>query len=144
MRKTLSICFLIVALSISVEGNAQCKHMAKQTIKSLTPFRFNGQLSSMILSEGESVELNIVFTGGKKYRVLTQGGRGIGKLALKIYDRNHKLVFDNTEHEMAQMWDFDNQVTQKFTIEIRFPMSDEGYNDVTGRGCVALVVGYLK
>lgn len=144
MKKLISFCFLVLALTISSGVHAQCKRMAKKTVKSLAPFRFNGQLSSVILSEGESAELNIVFTGGKKYRILTQGGRGIGKLALKIYDRNRKLVFDNSDHEMAQMWDFENQATQNFTIEVQFPIGDEGYNDVTGRGCVALVVGFLK
>lgn len=130
-------------MSTTLEGYASCKIMAKRSIKKLAPFRFNGQLNSVILAEGESAELNMVFRGGKKYRVLAKGGRGIGKLEIRIYDRTKKLVFDNQDHAMAQLWDFENSATQNFTIEVKFPTGDEGYNDVTGRGCVALVVGFL-
>jgi hypothetical protein len=144
MNKLLSFCLIIFVMSISLDSNAQCKRMAKRATKDLAPFRFNGQLSSVVLSEGESAELNIVFSGGKKYRILTKGGKGIGDLAIKIYDRQHVLVYDNSEHEMSQVWDFENQATQNFTIEVRFPVGDEGYNDVTGRGCVALVIGFLQ
>lgn len=143
MKKFLALLLFALVFSIAQDGDAQCRRMAKKTIKELAPFRFNGQLNSVILAEGESAELNIVFRGGKKYRVLTKGGRGIGKLGFKIYDREKKLVFDNEDHAMAQMWDFENEATQNFTIEVKFPIGDEGYNDVTGRGCVALVVGFL-
>lgn len=143
MKKAISLILFVLVFGISTDGDAQCRRMAKKTIKELAPFRFNGQLNSVILAEGESAELNIVFRGGKKYRVLTRGGRGIGKLGFKIYDREKKLVFDNEDHAMTQMWDFENEATQNFTIEVKFPMGDEGYNDVTGRGCVALVVGFL-
>ena len=131
-------------MSIPFNSKGQCKRMAKRAVKDLVPFRFNGQLSSVVLSEGESAELNIVFSGGKKYRILSKGGKGIGDLAIKIYDRKKVLVYDNADHAMAQVWDFENKATQNFTIEVKFPIGDEGYNDVTGRGCVALVIGYLQ
>jgi hypothetical protein len=142
MKKT--IAFLVLLMSVlSFDASAQCRRMAKKTVKELAPFRFNGQLNSVVLAEGESAELNMVLRGGKKYRILTKGGRGIGKLSFVIYDRNKKVVFDNADHAMAQVWDFKNSATQNFTVEVKFPIGDEGYNDVTGRGCVALVVGFL-
>lgn len=142
MKKATFLLIILVSL-FSFDGAAQCRRMAKKSIKELAPFRFNGQLNSVILAEGESAELNMVLRGGKKYRILAKGGRGIGKLSFKIYDRNKKIVFDNSDHAMAQVWDFKNGATQNFTIEVKFPIGDEGYNDVTGRGCVALVVGFL-
>jgi hypothetical protein len=144
MKKTVSFFLIILAMSIPFSSNAQCKRMAKRAVKDLVPFRFNGQLSSVVLSEGESAELNIVFSGGKKYRILSKGGRGIGALAIKIYDRKKVLVYDNADHAMAQVWDFENKATQNFTIEVKFPITDEGYNDVTAGGCVAIVIGVLQ
>ena len=144
MRKILAFFLVIFAISFPFSSNAQCSKMAKSAIKNLFPFRSNGQLNIMVLSEGEIVELNIVFSGGIKYRILSKGGVGIGDLAIKIYDRKHVLVYDNADHSMAQVWDFKNKTTQNFTIEVKFPVGDDGYNTVTGRGCVALAVGYLQ
>ena len=143
--KNILVFFLIVfAISFPCSSNAQCAKAAKSAIKNLFPFRSNSQLNIMVLSEGEIAELNIVFSGGVKYRILAKGGIGIGDLAIKIYDRAHVLVYDNADHSMTQVWDFENKTTQKFTIEVKFPVGDEGYNTVTGRGCVVLAVGYLQ
>ena len=144
MRIILAFFLVVFAISFPFPSNAQCEKMAKSTIKNLFPFRFNGQLNSMVLSEGEIAELNIVFSGGIKYRILSKGGIGIGDLAIRIYDRKHVLVYDNADHSMAQIWDFENKATQNFTIEVKFPIGDEGYNAVTGRGCVAIAIGYLQ
>ena len=70
-----------------------------------------------------------------------KGGVGIGDLFIKIYDRKHVLVYDNA---MAQVWDFENKATQNFTLIVKFPIEVEEYNNVTGRGCIALVIGYLQ
>lgn len=117
--------------------------MAKKSIKDLAPFRFNGTLNKVMLSEGESAELSLVLRGGKKYRILLNGGRTSGKLSFKIYDKFQSLVFDNSKHDMAQSWDFNIGATQEYHIVVSYPSGDEGYNDTTMRGCVALAVGFL-
>lgn len=143
MRKYTAILFAFVLMT-SIAGAQNCNRMAKKSVKELTPFRFNGTLNKVMLSEGESAELSIVLRGGKKYRILLNGaGRSSGKLRFKIYDRHQSLVFDNAKHDMAQAWDFNIGATQEYHIEVIYPSGDEGYNDTTMRGCVALAVGFL-
>lgn len=117
--------------------------MAKKTLKGLDPFRFNGTLNKVLLSEGESAEVNIVLRGGKKYRILLNGGRTTLKLNFKIYDRHQTLVFDNAKHDMAQVWDFKIAATQQYSVVVTYPEGKQGYNDTSMRGCVALAVGFL-
>ena len=129
---------------MTTNGFAHCKRMAIACAKELTPFRFNGQLNQVVLTEGESAELNMIFQGGKKYRISACGGRFVKNLGLKLFDRNKQLIFDNADHNNAQYWDFENGATQNMTIEVKYPEGNEGYNDVTAGGCVALVVGFLE
>ena len=118
--------------------------MAKKSIKELAPFRFNGSLNKVLLAEGESAELSLVLRGGKKYRILLNGGgKAAGKLSFKIYDRFQSLVFDNAKHDMAQSWDFNIGATQEYHVVVAYPSGNEGYNDTSMRGCVALAVGFL-
>jgi len=112
-------------------------------VKNLEPFRFNGSLNKVLLSRGESAELSLILRGGKKYRILVDGGNVMGVLSFKIYDRHKTLVFDNSKHDMAQYWDFNIGATQEYHIVVTYPVSNEGYNDITTRGCVALAVGFL-
>ena len=120
-----------------------CNRMAKKTLKELDPFRFNGTLNKVLLSEGESAELSLVLRGGKKYRILLSGGRTVTKLGFKIYDQHQTLVFDNSKHDMAQSWDFKIGATQEYFVVVSYPEGKEGYNDTSMRGCVALAVGFL-
>ncbi len=120
-----------------------CNRLAKRSVKNLEPFRFNGSLNKVLLSRGESAELSLILRGGKKYRILVDGGNVMGVLSFKIYDRHKTLVFDNSKHDMAQYWDFNIGATQEYHIVVTYPISNEGYNDVTTRGCVALAVGFL-
>ncbi len=144
MKRSLSLFLIIFSISMPFTSASQCEKIAKSAIKDLFPFRFNGQLSNVVLSEGESVKLNIVFSGGTKYRILSKGGVGIGDLSIKIYDRKDVLVYDNADHAMAQVWDFENKATQNFTLIVNFPIEVEEYNNITGKGCIALVIGYLQ
>lgn len=120
-----------------------CNRLARKSVKDIAPFKFTGQLSKVMLSEGESAELSVIFKSDKKYRVLVNGGRLVSTLNFKLYDRNKKLVFDNAQHDMAQYWDFTVVGTQNYFIEVTYPSSSDGYKDYTNRGCVALVIGSL-
>lgn len=73
MKISLSFFLIIFLISIPFTSTSQCERIAKSAIKDLFPFRFNGQLSNVVLSEVESAKLNIVFSGGTKYRILSKG-----------------------------------------------------------------------
>lgn len=141
MKKTLAI---LIFCGFAFCAPAQnCNRLAKRSVKNLEPFRFNGSLNKVLLSRGESAELSLILRGGKKYRILVDGGNVMGPLSFKIYDRHQTLVFDNSKHDMAQYWDFNIGATQEYHIVVTYPISDEGYSDITTRGCVALAVGFL-
>ena len=141
MKKTLAI--LILCGFVFCAPAQNCNRLAKRSIKNLEPFRFNGSLNKVLLSRGESAELSLILRGGKKYRILVDGGSVMGALSFKIYDRHQTLVFDNSKHDMAQYWDFSIGATQEYHIVVTYPISDKGYSDITTRGCVALAVGFL-
>jgi len=138
-----NLIILTLILTSLFTGAQNCNRMAKKSVKDLAPFRFNGTLHKVQLSEGESAEVSLVLRGGKKYRILLNGGRASGKLNFKIYDRHQALVFDNAKHDNAQSWDFKIKATQEYHLVVTYPSGDEGYNDTTMRGCVALAVGFL-
>lgn len=92
------------------------------------------------MAAGESAELSMILRGGKKYRILVKGS--FSDMEIQIYDRLHTLVYDNTKHDMAQLWDFNIKATQEYHIVVTAPF-DDGYSDGASRGCVALAVGFL-
>lgn len=132
----------VLFFALNLESQT-CNRLARKSVNDIAPFKFTGQLSKVMLSEGESAELSVVFKSDKKYRVLVNGGRLVGNLHFKLFDRNKKLVFDNAKHDMAQYWDFVVLATQNYFIEVTYPSASDGYKDYTNRGCVALVIGSL-
>lgn len=140
--RTLKLTYCLAFLLLISNGiNSQtCNRLAKKSVKSLAPFRSNGNLNKVLLAEGESAELSMILRGGKKYRILVKGS--FDAMEIQIYDRLHTLVYDNTKHDMAQLWDFKINATQEYHIVVTAPF-DNGYSDGASRGCVALAVGFL-
>ncbi|MCB0397024.1 MAG: hypothetical protein KDD36_10240 [Flavobacteriales bacterium] len=129
--------FVVLGVSSSF---AQCKGLAKSScVPQLGDFLPNGRLYQSVLDKGSSGELHMVLNGGQQYRIITCADDKIGNTEWKLLDGNGNVVFDNTEHNNAQVWDIVVNTTQEFTMIL-----ETGVKNGVGRGCSCVLIGYKK
>lgn len=139
---------LIVAIAIlgSLSGIslAQCNAFTKKKcLPQLAPFIHNGQLNSVSLYAGESVELMMTFYSGQKYRLQVCAQEVLGDMNFKVMDAKRTVIFDNRDHRNAGSWDFNVASTQQLIIEVSAPPSKTTH-DIQESGCVSLLVGFKE
>lgn len=142
MRKLYTILFVILlVLSASVNVNAQCKGFAKKMCKlELMPYIHDGNYHAAVLTEGEEAELYKTFTKGQKYRLAVCNADVLPKIEFKIYDAYKNVLFDNTEHNMANVWDFELESSQQLKIAVKVPVSNPKA-EFPHSGCVSIMFG---
>ena len=136
--------FIITTLSLFTffTSHAQCKRFTKKNcLPVLTPFIYNGQLTSALMAPGESAEIVMTFTPGHDYRLLFCGQEVIGDVMFKIMDKNHKVIYERRKPEQKAYFDFNVTTTQQFIIEVYIPSKDTP-SEIVPTGCVTLMVGY--
>ncbi len=136
------ILFATLFALFSFSTQAQCKRFTKKNcLPVLTPFVYNGQLTSAFMSPGETAEIVMTFTPGHDYRILFCGQEVIGNVLFKIMDKNRKVIYERRKPEQKPYFDFNVTSTQQFIIEVYIP-SKETPNEIVPSGCVSLMVGY--
>jgi len=134
--------FLLVPFGVVNQyANAQCKFSTKHCNLNMEGYKSNGQFSFAALSAGEVAELSLIFYRGLDYKLVICGERKMGDLEIKIVSSNDEVLFDNTEHEMIQDWDFTMTGTQRLRLEVKVT----GYafdGDKTKDGCVNVMIGH--
>jgi hypothetical protein len=133
----------IIALP-SAPGIAQCNtFVKKKCMPKISPFQQNGQMNTSTLSSGQKTTLNLTFYSGQDYRILVCGEPVLGDLTFKIFDQQHKEVFDSKKNDSPDFWDFKVKNTQQFIVEVQVPES-ESVSSVLPTGCVSIIVGFKK
>ena len=145
MKKILSIA-LVLFLFVSVSNSyAQCKKFAKQSKVELLPYIHDGIYNATVLGEGESAELYKTFYSGQEYRILVLSEEGMPDMKFVIKDANNKILFDNSDNEMAKSWDFKLEASQQLIIHIEVPTNDDELSDEEGKkGCVSVLIGFMN
>ena len=138
--KNIGLLLLIILLSASI-SIAQCKRLAKKNVEGLGPFEYNGQVTSTIMTEGETASIMMSFQSGVQYRILACGDRFFEDIKMEVFDENENLIYSNEGHEFADHWDFELDEAINLVVKITLPISEIGNNDIAYRGCVALLVG---
>ena len=124
--------FKIIILSVFILGLqtnifGQCKSFTKQVCKpKLSPYIYNGQVNSAVLSGGDIAELMMTFYSGQDYRIVVCGEETLKNITFTLKD-------------MTDHWDFHAKVTQQLTVEVKIPVSD---NNSDSSGCVSILVGF--
>ena len=127
---------------LAFSAQAQCKRFTKKyCLPTLTPFVYNGQLTSALMAPGESAEIMMTFTPGHDYRLLFCGQEVIGEVMFKIMDKNRKVLYERRKPEQKSYFDFNVTTTQQFIVEVYIP-NKEIPNEIVPTGCVTLMVGY--
>ncbi len=143
MKKLLFTLLTGLALLININANAQCNNFTKgKCVPSLKPYIHNGQLNSTALAPGENAELMMTFYAGQEYRIYTCAQELLGAVQYKVFDSNHKEVF-NSESTNQKNFDFNVKATQQLIIEVTVPKA-EAKTGIVEQGCVAVLVGFKK
>ena len=135
------VLLLLPAGLLDSAASAQCKFSTRHCNLNMEGYKSNGQFSFAALSAGEVAELSLIFYRGLDYKVLICGEKKMGELEVKIVSSNDDVLFDNTEHEMVQDWDFTMTGTQRLKLEVKVT----GYafdGDKTKDGCVNVMIGH--
>lgn len=147
MKVSTIIKLTLIALFIAGTQTAfgQCRNIAKKCLPDMAPFIYTGQLNSVEMSEGESAELAMTFYAGQDYRIIICASAVLGVLEFNIFDKDHKSIFSNKDHKLAQTWDFKVNSTEEYTVEIVVP-KNKAYKvaPITNMGCVAVLIGFKK
>lgn len=142
MRKSLKILIPAILLSFTlVNVNGQCKGFAKKMCKlELIPYIHDGNYHAAVLTEGEEAELYKTFTKGQKYRLAVCSADILPGIEFKIYDAYKNVLFDNTEHNMANVWDFELESSQQLKIAVKVPVGNPEA-EYPNSGCVSIMFG---
>ena len=145
MKKFLTTIFLLSFLvSIPTINYAQCKNFTKKKcMPLLSPYIYNGQLNSAILSEGDVAELMLTFYSNQDYRVLVCSEKTLGNIGFRLLDTERNVIFDNKDHGYTNMWDFSSNSTQQLIVEVSVPESDTDAKTVKS-GCVSILIGFMS
>ncbi|RLD57431.1 MAG: hypothetical protein DRJ01_13870 [Bacteroidetes bacterium] len=109
----------------------------------LSPYIYNGQLNSAILSEGDVAELMLTFYSNQDYRVLVCSEKTLGNIGFRLLDTERNVIFDNKDHGYTNMWDFSSTSTQQLIVEVSVPESDTDAKTVKS-GCVSILIGFMS
>jgi hypothetical protein len=140
MNKKLALIILSIVLSLSTKMSfAQCDTVANVCYKNITAkYISDGQQYRALLLKGENAEFNATLFGGTQYRMAACSGMTDGQLVFSIYDKQHNLLFTNTEHKNAPYWDFKVKNTIDCTIEAKL------LNGNLESGCAVLLIGFKQ
>jgi len=140
MNKIFTILAIIVSINfISNKSLAQCDTVANACYKNITAkYISDGQQYRALLLSKEVAEFNATLFGGTQYRMAACSGMTDGQLVFSIFDKQHNLLFTNTEHKNAPYWDFKVKNTVDCTIEAQL------LNQNAASGCAVLLIGFKQ
>jgi hypothetical protein len=140
MNKNLALIILTIALSFATKSSiAQCDTVANLCYKNITAkYISDGQQYRALLLKGENAEFSATLFGGTTYRKAACSGTTDGQLVFSIYDKQHNLIFTNTEHKNSPYWDFKVTNTLDCTIEAKL------LNANLESGCAVLLIGFKQ
>ncbi len=138
--KLMKITFTVLMMvCLYVAAIAQpCHGMVKSNNAKLTPFTYNGQINTAYLAPGESIEFQSAYNRGVNYRIIIAGDNLPG-IYFKVYDSDHKELYNSKESKNPTVWEFNIEETQDLVIEVFAPKSDVPAKKNT---CVALLIGF--
>ena len=122
-------------------SSAQCRTYGRNTCESdLEDYMLNGRMYGGYMVQGQETELFVVLSAGQKYRLVGCTKPALGKVWIQLLDSKGKVVFDNTEHNLVQTWDFTVKATQEFRIKTFIP-DPKGKTSQPLRDCSIMLIG---
>lgn len=88
------------------------------------------------MSGDQIAEFSATFYGGSTYRIAACSGFTEGNLIFSIYDRDHNMLYSNSEYKNAPYWDFKFGNTIDCVIEAQLNSTN------VKSGCAVLAIGF--
>lgn len=141
MLKLKSIIVVLGLFLFASQAQAQCRSFVKNNCEEkLEDYMVSGRMYGGYVSQGTELELNVVLNGGQKYRLINCSKDNLGTVQVVLLDNKGNVIFDNSEHEFANTWDFDVKATQEFTVKTILPSPPKSQGS-TIRDCNILIIG---
>lgn len=123
MRGIARIATIGLALFLySQQVSAQCRTYGRNTCeKDLEDYLLNGRMYGGYMVQGQETELFVVLSAGQKYRLVGCTKPSLGNVWIQLLDGTGRVIFDNSEHNLVQKWDFTVKATQEFKIRTFIP-----------------------
>ena len=168
IRSVLVAAAVVTILPLITMAQGPCTDYHKFNCNRASDKRFsvNGQSKSAAVQVGQETELNIIVYRGQDYRIsLCFDDKVLGEsLAIRLvekirqvkpgaadsakveYEELEKVLWDNTEHEMAQTVEFSCTSTKRIAVEVVAAggeASDKKSERVVDIGCVGILVEHM-
>lgn len=140
--KKLIISISLLSSSIFLFG--QCKTFTKKhCLSSLSPYISNGQINTAKIAPGETIELQLNFNKGLKYRTLVCASEFFEGVTMEIIDQSKKVIFSDTVQNTTAFWDFNAQTSNQLSIQLTTSKRDS-QNELIGLGCITVLTGFKE
>ncbi|MFT4525852.1 MAG: hypothetical protein ACI85F_002010 [Bacteroidia bacterium] len=128
---------LAVVIGASSASYAQCDTIYSICSDHLSAdFISDGQAYRALMSGDQIAEFSATFYGGSTYRIAACSGFTEGNLIFSIYDRDHNMLYSNSEYKNAPYWDFKFGNTIDCVIEAQLNSTN------VKSGCAVLAIGF--
>ena len=169
IRSVLVAAAVVTLLPLITMAQGPCTDYHKFNCNRASDKRFsvNGQSKSAAVQVGQETELNIIVYRGQDYRIsLCSDAKVLGEsLAIRLvekvrqakpgtaadsdemeYEELEKVLWDNTEHEMAQTVEFSCTSTKRIAVEV-VAAGGEASGKKSGKafdiGCVGILIEHM-
>ena len=139
MCRTIQLLLLLLLTAPFAAGQTMCEPIADRCEQHIAgEFIPDGQFYRALLQGDEVAEFAVTLFRGTTYRVSGCSGDRDGVLMFSVYDKDHTLLFTNSEYGNAPFWDFVVKNTMDVTIEATLDPSK------AGSGCAVLLMGFKR
>ena len=77
------------------------------------------------------------------FRSAICGAEELPPIEFQVLDADRNVLFDNTEADNTNIWDFKLESSQMLIISIQVQTTDELSDEILS-GCVALLIGFMN
>ncbi len=138
MKKIKIIILTLLFSSSFILSNAQCyKFTVNEVAPLLDDFILNGRYISLPMTEGEQILICKTISKGFTYRFIVKSKPELPDAVIRITEWNGEEIYNNKNHNLNQIFDYENKETQKVKIYVRIPKK----NKVSKNGCLSLILG---
>lgn len=143
MRRLLVFIFSVILVTgLSSVASGQCKSFARRICKlDLGNYVHDGNFHAAILKAGEEAELYKTFYSDINYRIAICRSEVLdSRVEFKVLDTQRNVIYDNSNDNYKNVWDFRPEASQQLMIWLRVPPAGPGRD--TASGCVAILFGF--
>ncbi len=140
--KKIQLILSLAGLLIFSSAYSQCRTFVKTSCaEAMGEYIPSENFNGAKLSPGDMAEVKMTFYAGEKYRLLICSHPMIGNVDFQVLDKDGVTLYNNTEDNQSDHFDFSLLGTQELTIVLK--VSPDNKSALNPQGCVAILIGRL-